>query len=72
MDQIGGNAARPEIVGEALGETDQRRLAHGVETDARHRHPLGEATANADDAPAGTHVPRRGLGSDEDAAHMDR
>ncbi|MNU79450.1 hypothetical protein D3C71_690640 [compost metagenome] len=71
MHVVDGDAFRAEVTGQALGQADQRRFAHGVRAATGEGHAIGVGAADVDDPAALGHVFGRGLGGDEHAAYVD-
>jgi hypothetical protein len=72
MHQIDGDRPRSQFPPERLGETDEGRLAHRVQREAREHRTFGDVAADVDDAATGRHVPHGGLRGDERGPDVDR
>jgi hypothetical protein len=72
VDDVDGDAARPEIARQPLGEADQGRLAHRIERRSRLDDAVGQAGAGRDDPPAFPEMRGRRLRGEHDGTDIDR
>ena len=70
VHQVDGDAARPELAGQAAIERQQRRLRHRIYGDPAERHALGEPRADRDDAAAIGQMGDRRLRGEDDRADV--
>jgi hypothetical protein len=72
VDDVDGDAARPEIARQPLVEADQGHLAHRIERRSRLDDAVGQAGAGRDDPPAFPEMRGGRLRGEHDDADINR